>query len=213
MRALDAAIAAQERAQLAARRTFWAPEISFDAELNYDFSRSGAGSDNPVLALPVNRWSVALFARLPLYAGGRRRAEVRQTSEVLSGLRLDRESLAQQIEERIRVALFAASSTFAAIGLSAEAAAAAERNLELVTDSYSRGVVSIIDLLDAQNQALVAKEFAVNAVFDFLIDLMEVERATSTFDFFASEEGRRAWLNRLAEYYAARGKTVRERRR
>ncbi len=132
---------------------------------------------------------------------------------MLSGLRLDRESLAQQIEERIRVALFAASSTFAAIGLSAEAAAAAERNLELVTDSYSRGTVSIIDLLDAQNQALVAKEFAVNAVFDFLIDLMEVERATSTFDFFASEEGRSAWLNRLAEYYAARGKTVRERRR
>ena len=65
----------------------------------------------------------------------------------------------------------------AGITLSEDAAIAAARNLELVEDAYGRGTVSIIELLDAQNAAILAEEGAANAVYDFLLDLMEVERA------------------------------------
>ena len=34
------------------------------------------------------------------------------------------------------------------------------KNLDLVTDAYSRGIKSIIELLDAQNQSLVASQTA-----------------------------------------------------
>ena len=53
-----------------------------------------------------------------------------------------------------------------------------------------RGVVSIVDLLDAQNTALSADEDAENAVFTFLIDLMRVQRAVGRFDFFMTPDDR-----------------------
>ncbi len=46
-----------------------------------------------------------------------------------------------------------------------------------------------IDLLDAQNAALVAEESAINAVFVFQIDLMNLQRSLGQFSFFLDEQG------------------------
>ncbi len=78
---------------------------------------------------------------------------------------------------------------------------AAARNLELVEDAYGRGVVSVLDLLDAQNAALLAQEAAANAVHDFLKDLMEVERAIGKFYFFANAEKRNEWFAAVEEFF------------
>ena len=75
-----------------------------------------------------------------------------------------------------------------------------EKNLDLVTDAYSRGAVSILDLLDAQHAALVAEESATNAVFDFLSDLMNLQRSLGGFDFFLGAQGLDRWLERLQQY-------------
>ena len=77
---------------------------------------------------------------------------------------------------------------------------AARSNLTLVTDSYVRGIKSIIDLIDAQNQALVANQQVANAVYDFLIDLMDVQRSTGSFFLFAPQDERDAWMERLERY-------------
>jgi outer membrane protein TolC len=69
-----------------------------------------------------------------------------------------------------------------------------------VGDAYSRGTVSIIDLLDAQNAALVADQVAANAVYDFLIDLIEVQRASGQLDFLRTPAERSAWLERAETY-------------
>ena len=85
-------------------------------------------------------------------------------------------------------------------------ATAAKKNLDLVTDAYSRGAVSILDLLDAQNAALIAEETATNAVFDFLIDLMNLQRSLGGFDFFLDEQGLDGWLERLQHYIRNAGR-------
>ncbi len=84
--------------------------------------------------------------------------------------------------------------------MSREAADSSSRNLQLITDSYVQGIKSIIELLDAQNQALTADQAAANAVYNFLIDLMGVQRAMGEFVLFQSEEGRRAWMQRVEQY-------------
>ncbi len=71
-----------------------------------------------------------------------------------------------------------------------------------MTDTYRRGAASIIDLLDAQNQALVADEEAANAVYDFLIDLMRVQRAVSRFDFFGSPVETTRFFDRLESFFS-----------
>jgi outer membrane protein TolC/ABC-type uncharacterized transport system substrate-binding protein len=205
LQALDAAIAAEQRTLTAARRTFYAPDVSFFGGIEQQFHRGGAGSD-PAIPIPGfevpdrTNWVLGVEAILPLYAGGQRSARAGQSQETLSGFQFDRVATAQRVELRIRNSLYRASASFNNIELSGEAAAAANKNLELVTNQYRQGLVSIIELIDAQNAALVADQNAANAVYDFLIDLMEVQRATNNFDFFSSEAERDAWFNRVKQF-------------
>ena len=65
--------------------------------------------------------------------------------------------------------------------------------------------MDIIKLLNSQNATLTANEAAANAVYDFLIDLARVQRATGRMSFFQGAEERAAWLERLKTFFATAG--------
>jgi outer membrane protein TolC len=186
--------------------------VALFGDWNNRMDRSGEGSD-PGSAIPGatqpndTDWNVGVSLSLPLFSGGARKAEVRRGTESLAALRQARESTRQKIELRIRASLFQVAASSPAIDLSAEAANAAQRNLDLVRDSYEQGVVSILELLDAQNAALISDQVAANSVYDFLIDLMEVQRAAVNFDFFLSAADRAAWFERLERFFADTGRS------
>jgi outer membrane protein TolC len=208
LKRFNAAIAAQERVLVSAKRAFWLPTFSIEGNVTELFAESGEGQrSDSLFGLNNTDWSVGAFATFPLVEGGNKFATIKRASEQLSGLRVDREATAERIDERIRVTFDETGFSYPSIRLSREGAEAARKNLELVTDQYVRGVVSIIDLLDAQNNALVAEEDAQNAVFNFLIDLMNVQRATGKFDFFLSSQEREAWFQRLETFFRKRGVT------
>ena len=209
---IDAAIRAQDRALVAASRAFWTPTVSFTGDVSA-VKTGGAGTSLDLgfappggLARPnaVN-WTMNVFASLPLFQGGARRAERARTSVRLEELRLTRRSAAQRVEQRIRSALHAAGASYAGIELSEASADAARRSLALVTDAYEQGAASILDLLDAQNQALVAQEVAASAGFDYLIDFMNVQRAVGQFDFFTAPGDYQAFLERLRLFFEQAG--------
>jgi outer membrane protein TolC/ABC-type uncharacterized transport system substrate-binding protein len=216
IRQFDAAIAAQERALRSASNAFWAPTIALQGTLSNRLAEGGAGTDVS-LSLPPGspdlsgafprpddtNWSVGLQFSYPLFTSGARSAARSQASAELSDLRTRRQATVERIEQRIRSTLHNLGASFAAIGLSQSGATAARRNLELVTDGYGRGVASVTDLLDAQNAALVADLGAANATYDFLIDLMQTERAAGNFDFFLTAEEREAYFERLEAFFAA----------
>jgi len=183
--ALDAAIAAQERVYTAARRAAYAPTVGFEAELARIFAKDeDAGLDlGPVgefiPPFADTNWHVGVQATLPLATGGARKARRLRSYEELERLRLDRRSAADKLRQRILSALDMAAASWPAISLRREAAEAASRTRELVRDAYARGAASILDLLDAQNAALSAELAAVTAVYDFVDDWAEVERAVA----------------------------------
>jgi len=119
---------------------------------------------------------------------------------------MQRDATAERIEQRTRATLHLIKASYPSIQLSKEASTAAHKNLKLVTDAYTHGALSILDLLDAQNAALVAEESATNAVFVFLIDLMNLQRSLGRFDLFLDEQGLDDWLRRLRNYIATEGK-------
>ena len=199
IRALDAAIAAQERALTSARRAFYLPTVALRGDVTGNLARGGAGSEFDALGGDAT-WTLGVNASFPLLTGGDKRATQRRADEQLEQLKARREAVAERLEQRIRSALHISGASYAGISLSHEAAVAAARNLELVKDAYGRDVVSILDLLDAQNAAIVAEEGAANGVYNFLIDLMEVERAIGQFYFLATDEQREAWFTRALAY-------------
>lgn len=85
------------------------------------------------------------------------------------------------------------------------ALSSASGHLTLLFNSF-RGAISILDLLDAQHAALVAEESATNTVFDFLIDLMNLQRSLGGFDFFLDARGLDNWLGRLQHYISGAGR-------
>ena len=214
---LDAAIQAKERQLKSATRKFWAPTIALQGEYDHTFSRGGEGTDASIelpagipfdISFPEpkdNQWNVALNASLPLYSGGSRFAERKQAYEELHQLRLQREALAERIEQRIRSALHMMGASFASIKQAKLAAEAAEKSLNVAQDSYSLGVVSIVELLDAQNAALIANQSAATAVYNFFIKLMETERAFGDFFFMMDGEQRRMLEARANEYFRQNG--------
>ncbi len=213
LKALDAGIRAQERSVTAAKRAFWVPVLGLQASLGRRLAEGGAGTlggaSSPLPSeFPVpdrTTWEVGIQASLPLFAGGERAARRSQAEVELQRLRTERTAVANRIEQGVRSALHDTGASYTAIGLARESADAARRNLELVQDSYGRGVVSIIDLLDAQNAAITAEAAAANAINDFLLDLMDVERAVGRFGFFVSPAERQDYFDRLNRYVAEAG--------
>ncbi len=207
---IDSQMAAQDRILTSTKRAFWSPTIFAFAELRQFLYEGGAGSsinvpDNFPLDLAKTddtEWVVQLQASFPLFRGGAKLADYRKARSELSRLKYERDSTSEKVEEQIRTSLNASGASYPSIGFALDSAEAAHKNLELVTDSYSRGVVSIIDLLDAQNAALSADLNAANSVYNFLIDLMNVQRAAGKFDFFTSPEERDEWFRMLDEYYS-----------
>jgi outer membrane protein TolC len=203
LRALDALVAAQRRTLTAADRAFYLPTLALQASVSDVLSTSGAGTVFP--GFEDLRWTVGVALGYPVLTGGARFSVRSQAAEELVALETERDALAQRIEGRARAALHTMGAALANIDLSQDAAEAAGRNFELVQDSYSRGAASIIDLLDAQNTALIAELRAANAIYDFLIQLMNVERAAGRFDFFTSAEDRDAFFDRLDAYFSEVG--------
>jgi outer membrane protein TolC len=207
LRRIDALINAQDRVLTSARRAYWQPTVSLRADRTEIFDRDGA-QGAPLPGVDDTETTISLQLALPLFTSGARSAEKIQASEQLTALRLQRRSVAEGVEQRIRSALFRTRSARTAIRLSRDAAGAARSNLDVVRDAYSRGTVSILDLLDAQNAALIAELRAATSVYDFVSALMEVERAAARFDFFLTPEDQADWFTRLEAYFVEHGVPV-----
>jgi outer membrane protein TolC len=211
IQALDAQIAAQRRIGTAARRSFFFPSFTLQGGVSDVFARGGAGSEPPQIAgftiqrPPDATWKLRLQASLPLFTGFGRSASLAQSNIDLDRLAIRRRSAELSVAQQVRAALQVSGASWAKIQQAREAAEASSKNLDLVTDAYGRGAVNIITLLDAQQSALSANEAAANAVYDFLVDLMKVERAVGEFDFFRTPEDRAAYFKRLDDFYRSAG--------
>jgi len=183
--ALDAAIAAQERAFKAAKRASYAPTVAARADVNQILAKDTSGGldlgdiGDLIPEFDDTAWQVGIQAALPVVTGGANKARRIGAREELFALQTDRRNAEEKLSQRTLSALDTATASWSTIPLRREAADAASKTLELVRDAYGRGATSIIDLLDAQNSALTSELGAVTAVYAFLDDWAEVQRSVA----------------------------------
>ena len=214
LQALGSLVRASERVLQSTERSFWLPIFSLDAGLTNRFATGGAGSDpgatTPGLAAANDlNWSLGFRLSYPLFTGASRFAERAQAADERARVELERDAVAQRVEQRVRASLFLMGASSAAIELSTDAADAAHGNYDLVLTAYRTGLGSILDLLDAQNQVLTADGVAANAVYDFLIDLMRMRRAAGRTGTFRSADEAEAFYQRLEAFFEEVGGPVR----
>ncbi len=213
LRRLDALIAAKERTLTNAQRAFWMPEIALQGAGFQQYAQGGGGAGSLTVPLGAvgfaqtqnNFYVASIGLTFPLFQGGNKSATALKAREELRQIQIERTATAQQVDQRVRSALYQTGASFPSIRLSRKAADSARKTLDLVVDQYSRGTVDIIKLLNSQNAAVSANEAAANAVYDFLIDVMKVQRAIGQMSFFQSPEERAAWFERLRTFFVNAG--------
>ena len=208
---IDAQIAAAERDVKAKSRAFWLPDFSLQVQYSDNLNQSGIGSGPPLEG--ANDWGVSVNASIPLFSSGLQRAELDRAELTVQQLQLRREAAVNQIEQNVRASYHAVNSSYLNIELFEAAATAARKNLELVTDGYRQGTVNVIELLDAQNESLQADLNANDAVNQFLLDVIDLQRASGQFDFMLGAADQAAATERLRSYIESRVAQFEEERR
>ena len=178
------------------KRKNYMPEIFVAGGYAYNIDKSGKGTelglDIPGIDLPGppddHEWNVSLNVSLPIYEGGGRSADIEKTLADMKALENTKTRVDQLIEQRTRGALFNLSRSWPNIFLSKKATDRAGKNLELVQAMYSQGKVTITTLIDAQNSKLIQEQNSALAVYEYLSDLIEFQRAIAWFEYEKTSE-------------------------
>ena len=209
LKQVDYSIAAQRRLKRSQERAFYLPSVALSGEINYIIDKWKVPEIAPELQMfglgnTENKptWNVGVGFQYPILQGGTRRFNKEQTELNILQLQDQRSNLQNQLELLVRSNLETVGASFSRVELSQKAADAAKKNFNIIQDAYSQGQVNITTLIDAQNASLQTELGAVNAIFTFILDFLELERSVGFYYFLATPEERNAWFNRLTSYMA-----------
>lgn len=177
-------IAAAERKLKETNRNFYSPEVALTADYNYYMNRKGDGElyADPTDSDPRKEaWTVGVQVSIPLLEGGERIAQKNIATENLEKLKIQKKDVETSVKQNIRASLTDLIAAKINMETSKDARIAAGKTLALVTDSYSRGEVSITDLLDSQNVSIQAEENESASKYDYYTQLMRTERAVGAY--------------------------------
>jgi outer membrane protein TolC/ABC-type uncharacterized transport system substrate-binding protein len=202
---VDELLAGQQRQVTSARRAFFIPDLAAVGIASDQFSRGGAGSERTPLTPNNSAWFVGIQATIPIFSGGALKARLSENRHQLRQLDAQRDATADAVDARARSVLARIPSSYPAIALSRQAAAAAHENYTKVADAYARGVVSITDLISAQDASLNAELSQAQATFTFLIDFADTLRVSNSFDVLLDSQTREPWYNTVDAWFDAHG--------
>jgi outer membrane protein len=155
-------------ANLKTARSSYLPILSGVASAGY------ADRDFP----PAGRvWGVGLNLTMPLFSGFSSVEQVREANAGISALDARQSNLKLQIIKEAQTAWLSADEAAARRDSTAKEVAAANENQSLAEGRYAEGVGNIIEVTDAQSQALEAQTAQIQAKYDYYTALARLDRA------------------------------------
>jgi len=181
--ALVMAIEAQSVQLGQRKRQFILPQFGLSLDYNYMFHR-----EPDVAGFDKSTYFFRVFASLPLFEGASRYYDKERIKTGLYGLEFQSELTRDRVERRIRTAIRLIEASYPSLTYSRTAAENAKKNLDVVQEKYSQGIVNVTDLLSAQSESFVTGQQAVATTYRFLLDLLEFQRALAWFESLKNEE-------------------------
>ncbi|MFW5490254.1 MAG: TolC family protein [Desulfovibrio sp.] len=206
IKSLQQRIEAQQLALEQNERSFYLPKIGASVEYEHALDTKRSGTQDALQSAyraEDDTWAVGLRLTLPLYEGGGRVQATRLAKTQLRTLEARLDRLRQITEEEVQKRINALYHSWPNIDLTAQAAESSRRNLKVVRDKYTRGKASILDLLDAQNQAIKQEQNAVIAVYSFVADMLRYQRAISWMEADRTPAERQAFVQAMHEAMTA----------
>ena len=177
------------------------PTFALQGQYNQVFNRSGAGSSAPQgFTLLDNNYSVALNVSIPILNQNQTNIN-RQTAIIQKEqLNINKEDTELAIAANIRNGVLNVVNQISNIELSKVSEQTAKEALELTQASYSSGSVNIIQLIDAQNNYLNAQLSRTTAVYNYLINALQVERYLGHYFLLSTKADNDTFTQRFMEF-------------
>jgi len=174
------------------------PTVALQANYNRNFNQWGLGSLDPS---PDANYNAGVSVSIPILNQFRTNIN-RQTAKIqLDQLEINKQNTALAIESNVSAAVLNVINQISNIRLSEVSVEAAEEALELVQTSYSEGAVSIIQLIDAQNNFLRAQLAQAGATYNFLLNSIQLERFMAYNFLLHTKEENEAFRKRFNTFF------------
>ncbi|MEC3906782.1 TolC family protein [Tamlana sp. 2201CG12-4] len=171
------------------------PTLALQAQYNKHFNRWGEGS-TPGLGFDSD-YNVGLSLSLPIFQQNRQNINKQIAHIQQDQLNLNKSNVELSIDRNINEAVLELVNEITNIELSRISEEAAKESLELVQTSYSNGAVNIIQLLDAQRNFLNAQLSQANAIYNYLLGSMKLERYLGSYFLLNTEAENEAFIQRF----------------
>lgn len=182
------------------------PTVALQGQYNSTFSRSGAGSTVPEglgFGLVDNYYTAGASISIPIINQNLNNIN-RQTALIQKDqIEINKDNLKLNIAVNVRNGVLNLVNQMSNIQLSKISEETAAEALELTRASYSEGAVNIVQLLDAQNNYLDAQLAKTNAVYNFLINALQLERFMGYYFLLNTEEKNDEFRQRFFEFLNA----------
>jgi outer membrane protein TolC len=178
------------------------PTVVLQGQYNYEFSRSGAGSDFLLgfPSLPDDYYTFGLNVSLPIFNQNKQNINKQISSIQKEQLEISKDNLKLNIEKNINEAVLQLINQISNIQLSKVFEETAKEALDLTQTSYASGAVNIVQLLDAQNNYVQAQQASANANYNYLQSAMQLERSLGLFFLLQDDNERNAFVKRFQEF-------------
>lgn len=181
-------------------RQLFIPEVALFGQADQAFVRDGtiAVPNLPIPPPPDDiTWYLGVKMSLPIFEGGRKRAEVQRTTIEQEKISWQKDDLLNNIEKGLRTNVQRLKASYKELELAQEAARAADDNYKIVQAAYAQGVTTVVQLIDAQNMMTRSKYMAASAYYQYILDYVKTERMQGRFIFLTDESQRQDYTNRL----------------
>ena len=182
---MDAQIAAQQR-QLKLDKRWLIPDFDLMVGGDDQFAVIDAGDGGTETGAYF--WFAGAKMSWTVFRGGSNISKLKQQKIVSQELQFQRTEVKTSQEKAIRSQASLLIADFKNVRLANEQAEVADKNYEMVYDAYLLGEVTLLALLDAQEQKFIADYSTVVAYYTFLLDLLSLEEMIGYFPFLEPQE-------------------------
>lgn len=145
------------------------PTLSADASYNYGGTEISALKEN---------WFYGLTLSIPLFSGFSTKARVAEEEIALKGLEKQFESLSQQVSLDVWNAYLNIKETDERIINAKTFLENAQENLRIAEGQYREGAGSMIEVIDAQTNYVIAEQTFIQSLADYKVAVASLKRAT-----------------------------------
>ncbi|PWB73860.1 hypothetical protein C3F09_04655 [candidate division GN15 bacterium] len=146
--------------------------------LSLNFSTGFKNGYEPNLNTWKGNYAAGVEMKLPIFNGHKTRYRMSEADANYSATRAHTTDLERQVHSEVRQALAAVNSSLDKIASTETQVRQAEEAVSMAQVRYNAGVITNLDLLDAETALSQTKLIRVQALYDYTVSVNDLDRAT-----------------------------------